>query len=430
MAAVAFLFFLAGTALSVEPQGTTVKREGCLIYLIIQIAVDGTDADVEDVQRALSSGIPSPCYLNCAPPYLLGRCEVQTRIDIRKRSDIPPGDQSKYHQVKIVQDDGLPSSATKQPPNQPSGRGTWRRGRSRKITLHETMHLCGLPDKYCDRWRAEQVVCSTSGVQVMKCSVPPGPADCPCTIAHNEVRCSAPCSGCANDIMSDLGNMTCDHILTIVDMAGPNQCPIDICCLPVALFDLLSLGGIPGPDRIEIRWGVASRDAFIGFHVMRSEGRGAFARASSAMIPNDAASYPAAFSWTDHAVRGGIEYTYGIEAIGRDGRSVMWDQTVVARTARESPASFALRVSGANPFSLEAGLAVSYDVPGAGAQVRIALYDLRGRRVADLLDRWAGGGTHGLIWRGPAMGRLAAGFYVLRMEAGSFRASEGMIFVK
>lgn len=61
------------------------------------------------------------------------------------------------------------------------------------------------------------------------------------------------------------------------------------------------------------------------------------------------------------------------------------------------------------------------------ADVRIDLYDLRGLRVARLLDEPRGPGFHTLNFR-PT--RLASGVYILEMKAGSFRDTRRMVLLK
>jgi hypothetical protein len=62
-----------------------------------------------------------------------------------------------------------------------------------------------------------------------------------------------------------------------------------------------------------------------------------------------------------------------------------------------------------------------------GAPTRIEVYDLRGRRVARLLDKSVSAGAHSLVWQPE---NLASGVYILRLQAGSFNASSRLVLLK
>jgi hypothetical protein len=63
---------------------------------------------------------------------------------------------------------------------------------------------------------------------------------------------------------------------------------------------------------------------------------------------------------------------------------------------------------------MHAGARIEYTVPEP-TRVRFAVYDVSGRRVADLLDEWTPAGGHALEWNA---GQLPSGVYFVRMYAG------------
>ncbi len=65
-----------------------------------------------------------------------------------------------------------------------------------------------------------------------------------------------------------------------------------------------------------------------------------------------------------------------------------------------------------NPFN--ATTAFVLDLP-TGEYVNLALYDLAGRKIRDLLDAWCEPGSHRIIWNAED---LAAGVYLYQLEAG------------
>jgi flagellar hook assembly protein FlgD len=84
------------------------------------------------------------------------------------------------------------------------------------------------------------------------------------------------------------------------------------------------------------------------------------------------------------------------------------------------PRVLSLRGPYPNPFNPSA--AFELDLP-AGGQVRLAVYDVGGRRVRSLEDGLAPAGRHRITWDGrDDRGRpVASGVYWLRLEAGGER---------
>lgn len=93
------------------------------------------------------------------------------------------------------------------------------------------------------------------------------------------------------------------------------------------------------------------------------------------------------------------------------------------------PARFALAGAGPNPFN--ARTTVAYDVPAGGGPVRIAVYDLRGRRLRSLVDGVRPAGRHDVAWDGrDGQGRtLPGGTYVCLMQAPGCRQAAKLSFV-
>jgi flagellar hook assembly protein FlgD len=68
----------------------------------------------------------------------------------------------------------------------------------------------------------------------------------------------------------------------------------------------------------------------------------------------------------------------------------------------------------------------------APGPVRVALYDVAGRRVALLEDGYRETGEHTLVWNGrdDAGRRVSPGVYVARLEAGTFSAAAKVVVLK
>jgi hypothetical protein len=82
-----------------------------------------------------------------------------------------------------------------------------------------------------------------------------------------------------------------------------------------------------------------------------------------------------------------------------------------------------------NPFN--PNTVIRYQLPAAG-EVRLSVYDLRGRVVRKLVDGWRESGEHRLIWDGKndAGASVASGSYVYAIDYDGRRESRRMILLK
>ena len=88
-----------------------------------------------------------------------------------------------------------------------------------------------------------------------------------------------------------------------------------------------------------------------------------------------------------------------------------------------------LEVSGVHPA--QGVIHVEFGVPGpTSGRVHIAVYDVRGRRVATLQSGAAPPGRHAVTWSGDRANRLAGGVYFVRMVAGNFRKTQKVVVVR
>jgi hypothetical protein len=77
-----------------------------------------------------------------------------------------------------------------------------------------------------------------------------------------------------------------------------------------------------------------------------------------------------------------------------------------------------------NPFNPRTTIRFSLSVSGP---VKLDLFDLRGRRVAQLLDQEMSAGEHDLVFHPTD---LASGVYVYRIQAGAFTQSRRITLIK
>ncbi len=95
----------------------------------------------------------------------------------------------------------------------------------------------------------------------------------------------------------------------------------------------------------------------------------------------------------------------------------------------EIPKAYGLDPNYPNPFNPETHL--RYQMPKPG-QVRISIFDIRGRLIRILLEGHQNAGVHTAVWDGRDEGDepVPSGLYIVVMEAGSFRAQKKMILVR
>lgn len=90
----------------------------------------------------------------------------------------------------------------------------------------------------------------------------------------------------------------------------------------------------------------------------------------------------------------------------------------------EIPVTYALYGAYPNPFNPMTS--IRFDLPEA-SRVRLSVYDLVGRKVADLVDGYRQAGAHEVTWEA---GGLSSGIYFYRIQAGDFGAVSKVVLMK
>jgi len=90
----------------------------------------------------------------------------------------------------------------------------------------------------------------------------------------------------------------------------------------------------------------------------------------------------------------------------------------------ERPSEFVLYPSHPNPFNPKT--AISYQL-SAVSIVNLSVYDVAGRKVAELVNGWRDAGVHEVTFDGTG---LASGVYIYRLTAGDFATSGKMVLMK
>jgi hypothetical protein len=102
------------------------------------------------------------------------------------------------------------------------------------------------------------------------------------------------------------------------------------------------------------------------------------------------------------------------------------NQTVVGVESNKSviPASFSLSQNYPNPFNPSTKINFSLPSPN---NVKITLYDITGRKVAEILNQQLAAGSHTVDFNAV---NLASGTYIYRIQAGNFAEAKKMVLLK
>jgi hypothetical protein len=101
-----------------------------------------------------------------------------------------------------------------------------------------------------------------------------------------------------------------------------------------------------------------------------------------------------------------------------------WFDDPATLTMEEIPFEFALNGVYPNPFN--PSTVISYQL-SKNSFVNLAVYDISGRKVAELVNGWRDSGVHEAVFEGTD---LASGIYVLALKAGGYDARAKMVLIK
>jgi hypothetical protein len=175
----------------------------------------------------------------------------------------------------------------------------------------------------------------------------------------------------------------------------------------------------PASDGVHLSWRVEADEVVRGFRVFRSSAADLQRELTNELLPPDVTSF------VDMTAEPGVAYTYMVAAVKENGDQVQSIPIIVAT----APLSFDLLPNVPNPFNPSTRIA--FTLPEAERAV-VRVYDVRGARVATLLDSRLGAGRHEVDWNGVDDGgtRVASGTYFYTLAAGKRTESRKMVLVK
>ena len=114
---------------------------------------------------------------------------------------------------------------------------------------------------------------------------------------------------------------------------------------------------------------------------------------------------------------------------GKPVNQADWGDAVTAEKTAVVPEEFVLQQNYPNPFN--PSTTITFDVPEA-AEVKLAIYNLRGQLIQTLLSGFIAAGQHSVDWDGTDFrgAKVASGVYVYRLESKRIVLSKKLVFVK
>jgi hypothetical protein len=217
-----------------------------------------------------------------------------------------------------------------------------------------------------------------------------------------------------------LTHPTCGDVITWIagDSSGAIEGP-----LPV---ELTSFVAIAGNCQVQLQWRTESEtdnDHFVLYK--RAAGTKNF-DAITQIPGHGTVSIPQEYNYIDHSVLNGITYEYQISDVDINGRETRHNLTVSATPSPDAMvvSEYALYQNYPNPFN--PSTIICFNIKEAG-KVSLKIYDLMGREVATLVNTEMSAGSHTVSW--DATG-LASGIYLYQLNAGDFKATKKLLFLK
>ncbi len=144
-----------------------------------------------------------------------------------------------------------------------------------------------------------------------------------------------------------------------------------------------------------------------------------------ARLPAQNTPNGARYAWTEHGLTAGRVYSYQLSAVVlTGGREDLATASAIALSQPVVISDYALLPNFPNPFNGQT--TIQFDVPVA-ADVAVTVYDVTGRRVADLFHGAVEAGRHTL--RFDADG-LPSGVYLCHMQTGDFSTLRKLLLLK
>jgi hypothetical protein len=166
---------------------------------------------------------------------------------------------------------------------------------------------------------------------------------------------------------------------------------------------------------VDIRWAVNGARNVAGYNLYRGAADGEREKVNAALVEG-----VSPFRYRDAQAPENVALRYWLEAVATTGTRRTFGPASVPPTA--GARTFALYQNAPNPFAGTTTFA--FELP-EGADVKLVVYDVAGRKVADVAEGRFAAGRHEVHFAN----ELAPGVYVYRLEAGPNAAAHKMVVI-
>jgi hypothetical protein len=176
------------------------------------------------------------------------------------------------------------------------------------------------------------------------------------------------------------------------------------------------------PSAVTITWTLAQAGENLTCSVLRAEAQdGEYRQLPAPAITRDGMT----FTFSDVGFDPGTEYRYRIDVSDSEGRKVLFETSRIVTPALP----LNLYQNFPNPFN--PSTTIFYYLP-EDAPVTLAVYDVSGRRVADLIGKVEKKGRHSVTWNGKDKTGAAAasGIYFCKLRAGNAAETRKIVLVR
>jgi uncharacterized protein YndB with AHSA1/START domain len=176
------------------------------------------------------------------------------------------------------------------------------------------------------------------------------------------------------------------------------------------------------PAAVTITWTLAQAGENLNCSVLRTEAPdGDYRQLPSSAMTRDGMT----FTFNDAGFEPGTSYRYRVDVSDGEGRKVLFETDRIVTPALP----LSLSQNFPNPFNPVT--TISYYLP-EDSPVTLAVYDVSGRRVVELIGKAEKKGRHSVAWNGKdGMGEsVASGIYFCKLRAGDATETRKIVLVR